>query len=462
MYKLNTWGKLYTLSKLNTWNKYDILNTCIYISLQISVFLSNFLYVYPLPKDCWVQIDIAKSTAAVINVNFLLLYLIINPMLKEIWYISNRIKVHKYIIGVILFTSFIHTGAHLYNYYFISKWKYLITTPAGITGIILYVAFIMIMISILMKNYDIFIYFHNLNVYLVIPIALILHGSFCFIKNEDFTCNSSNSLKYIAVPYGLLILYKCKFYYYSFQSTKTIHYAMYSKNILELTCKKDNFMFYPGEHVYIFCPKVSYTQWHPFTIASNPLDYNIFKLYIKRKGKWTDKFIEYVLNTEGRYYQPKIYISQSLGINYQQDLIQYKTLIIFANGVGITPFISLLKLCMNSIHEYVDKRIVLHWTCRDPQDFNIFLSDLNKYEQEKHHYININLYITGPDKNFNCKPLIFYTSRPQLDNVFYELDEIYAKDQLKVLFCCSKSMAKDVVKNCKKYNFNYSQGDFSI
>lgn len=42
-----------------------------------------------------------------------------------------------------------------------------------------------------------------------------------------------------------------------------------------------------GQWVLINCPSVSKTEWHPFTITSNPIEFGHVQVFIKESGDWT-------------------------------------------------------------------------------------------------------------------------------------------------------------------------------
>ena len=87
---------------------------------------------------------------------------------------------------------------------------------------------------------------------------------------------------------------------------------------------------------------------------------------------------------------------------------------------------------------------------------------MNKYKESRHHYLFIHLYITGTHKNFNCQPLTFTTKRPNVSIILKDISEIYDKNTTKILFCCYKTMTKDVIHYCKKYKLVYEKGEFNI
>lgn len=419
---------------------------CIWIIIQSVYFFTSFFYIN-LSEFSYI-VNIAKSSAALINMNSMILLLSINPCFK----IKNRIIVHKFILVSLLLFTLMHTGAHLYNYYLLQNYSFMYNTISGATGILVYLCIFMIIIGILLKSYEFFIYSHILSAYTIIPL-LTLHGSFCFIKNKQGECSPSTFWIWILGPLVFIMAYKIYFYYTCFKnSTYISNYKVHSNDIIELEFKKKQFSFKPGEYIYLNCPNISRLQWHPFTISSNPLKFNVFKLFIKNKGDWTSQFIGLIRNGTQL---PKIYVGKGISVNYLKDLINYDTIVIFASGIGITPFISLLKLFDTSYTYNNNKKIILHWICRDPSDFNLFLTDLITF----YYKIECHLYITKTDSNFYCKPFKFHYMRPDIDDILHRA-KIF--ENVKILHCCSPELTTSIETNCKKYKLIYEQGEFSI
>ena len=79
--------------------------------------------------------------------------------------------------------------------------------------------------------------------------------------------------------------------------------------------KPKNYEVKPGQYAFINVPSVSRFQWHPFSIASSPLNkYIIFM--IKRNGDWTGKFIDKLVKAK----KEKLRI-QDIDINKNEEQI---------------------------------------------------------------------------------------------------------------------------------------------
>ena len=177
-----------------------------YIVIQVVLFVFYYISFYNDP-DVSIMVNklghglvLSKSTAFLININFMILFLSINKAFvnkilnfSEIFPIHDNIVFHKVISVIILVLSIIHTIAHIFNFINLNPLLF-ITSVVGITGILLVIFFILLYSSVFF-SYNTFFYFHIL--YIPILISLLLHGSFCFVKDDNHKCSESNFYKFI-------------------------------------------------------------------------------------------------------------------------------------------------------------------------------------------------------------------------------------------------------------------------
>lgn len=65
-----------------------------------------------------------------------------------------------------------------------------------------------------------------------------------------------------------------------------------SDSVTEICIQKTKkFSYNPGQYIYIAIPEISWTQWHPFSIASAPNEDTV-KLYVRKAGNWTNALFE--------------------------------------------------------------------------------------------------------------------------------------------------------------------------
>lgn len=132
------------------------------------------------------------------------------------------------------------------------------------------------------------------------------------------------------------------------------------------------FHFKPGQYVMISYKNESgrMEDKHPFSIASSPLQKDYIRLGIKVIGNFTQGISKLKEGDE-------IIVSRPFG-DFIFDEDKYKNLVLFAGGIGITPFMSILdyahraKLANNFSLLYSNKTL----------DKTLFLEEIKKLEEK--------------------------------------------------------------------------------
>lgn len=105
-----------------------------------------------------------------------------------------------------------------------------------------------------------------------------------------------------------------------------------------ITCKHPcgrNWRYSAGQYILLQVPKVSFFQWHPFTISS--CRGNILQVHIKFDGDWTNKLRDVLPEDE----DVRVSIDGPFGAPAQR-FYDYDQSIIVGGGIGITPFSAIL------------------------------------------------------------------------------------------------------------------------
>ncbi|KAF3831217.1 hypothetical protein GH733_000840 [Mirounga leonina] len=265
----------------------------------------------------------------------------------------------------------------------------LLTTIAGVTGLIISLALILIMTSstefIRQVSYELFWYTHH--VFIIFFISLAIHGAgfcfvlFCFVlmasrivrgqtpesqlRHNVTFCRDHYAQWQKAAPcpmpqfsgkepsawkwvLGPVVLYACEriIRFWQFQQEVVITKVVsHPSGVLELHMKKRNFKMAPGQYVLIQCPSVSRLEWHPFTLTSAPQE-NFFSVHIRAAGDWTEALCK-AFGAEGPAPQelwslPRLAVDGPFGTALT-DVFHYPVSVCIAAGIGVTPFASLLK-----------------------------------------------------------------------------------------------------------------------
>ena len=119
-----------------------------------------------------------------------------------------------------------------------------------------------------------------------------------------------------------------------------------------------DFPFKPGQYMDLYCPQISKTEWHPFSMASSPRS-SSFVFFIKNagtschaflisnalisklsplSGNWTGALYEKAKRNEPIHFKIAGPYSAPTTFAYA-----YSDIVVAASGVGVTPMLSVLK-----------------------------------------------------------------------------------------------------------------------
>lgn len=340
MQRLLTWS-IFSLSQVGV-----ALWGCLRIGLNHKIF--------PGHPELKIGIAFAKTGAALVNWNAAIILLSMCRLAltrlratrfgEKTVLLDMNVEIHRISGLLFLLGSLLHAIAHFFNVINLGKlhaiyWAH----PTLVTGMLLMVMYMILSIpaySRYVKNkcYEAFQYSH----YLAIPsmVLLLSHGLFCFLKNSEGRCAGSTTWMFVCVPLLLALLElgwsTFRAYRFSYIS-KTISHP---SNVIEIQIRKPNFVFVPGQYVYLRIPAVSYFQWHPFTLTSAPEEDHI-SVHLRLVGDWTRAVAELLYGER---------MPETLGIHVDgpygcasQDFQKYDRVICIGAGIGQTPFASILK-----------------------------------------------------------------------------------------------------------------------
>lgn len=217
------------------------------------------------------------------------------------------------------------------------------------------------------------------------------------------------------------------------------------ENTVEIVCKHPrgkDWRYSAGQYILLQVPKVSFFQWHAFTISSCRKD--ILSVHIKCDGDWTNKLRDIALEND----EIKVGIDGPFGAPAQR-FYDYDYSIIVGGGIGITPFSAILTDLEESFEEQRDpwderrrsrsrsrpgsrrssrapsekqiqdfekparhpnpeQRVDFHWSVREKNDLLWFSDLLNRAIEGSHTQrlhgkleLNINTHITAKRKNIS-------------------------------------------------------------
>lgn len=250
--------------------------------------------------------------------------------------------------------------------------------------------------------------------------------------------------------------------------------------VTEIQVETQGFSHKIGHYVLLYIPDVSYWELHPFTIASEPEEKTL-RFYIEPKKGWTKRLHELGKQTSN----VRLTIDGPYGsLPFDIDGPQYKTFLLVAGGMGITP----IKAFLNYLSkQYKNSRnilnIVVVWSFRDirlvsevldqEELFSRYLvSSVFQFNKSQTQPVTrFKMFYTSREKELESKinvPLdpSLYTlelTRPNLGSFFDALIvECKVLDEKRVAVICSgpSSMVQETSDLCRKKSVRGISFDF--
>ncbi|RHY79616.1 hypothetical protein DYB26_001610 [Aphanomyces astaci] len=136
--------------------------------------------------------------------------------------------------------------------------------------------------------------------------------------------------------------------------------AVLSSEVVEITfeCVTG---YSPGDAVWIKVPALSKTQWHPFSVASTPLETpGLLTIYVKSLGKWSAGLHHYIRECHEKNVQPIIYMDG--GYTATAPISAAHSDVVFVGGgIGITPLMGQL---VHVLRSHPSQNVWLVWNVR--------------------------------------------------------------------------------------------------
>lgn len=385
---------------------------------------------------------------------------------------------HKICAYTILFWGIIHTVCHYINFYGVehiikinSMYNLHYTIFAGVSGHLMLISmfFIFVFSGIFFRKYyfELFWSFHHF--FVLMFIAYPFHGSGCFVKTNENKCMPY----YSGVIFGIIILiYIIERLVREFRPYVKIQGVRYFSNgVFKIKFLRNDFLYKPGQYILLKCDDISRIQWHPFTISSSPND-EFIEITIRCLGNWTTDLKNHLLAKSNGNLSYDTYIQFDGAFGSPIDTIcNYNAVILISSGIGITPYISMLKYILqsNRIKTLNIKKIDLIWINRDIEDFEWFNEELDYIEKNSECLVlNFHMFLTEKIKDISRLKIITSETIPHLNYIyktniilhygrpdFNKFCNTYIKNNnnLKVgcFVCSSKKVETCVKKACDKY-----------
>ncbi|XP_076595193.1 NADPH oxidase 1 [Chaetodon auriga] len=381
---------------------------------------------------------------------------------------------------------------------------FVFTTIAGLTGVIITLALILIITSsmeVIRRSYfEVFWYTHHL--FIIFFAGLVFHGAGRIVRGQketdppyNFTYCKDHIDEWGKNPecpipqfeggfpqtwmyvIGPMVLYLCERVLRFIRYMQTVQYrkiVMHPSKVLELQLLKNGFKMEVGQYVFLNCPAISQLEWHPFTMTSAPEE-DFFSVHIRSAGDWTDKLIDIMQQLPEGAQGPKMGVDGPFG-TASEDVFDYEVSMLVGAGIGVTPFASILKSIWYKFKESNPKlrtrKIYFYWLCRETHAFEWFADLLLVLEKEMEErgmgdFLTYKLYLTKWDQNHaffmrvhsdedtdivtGLKQKIYY-GRPAWDKEFEQVRKENPTSVVGTFLCGPEALGKVLEKKCVKYS----------
>ncbi|KAG5851845.1 NADPH oxidase 1 [Anguilla anguilla] len=378
------------------------------------------------------------------------------------------------------------------------------TTIAGVTGVIITLALILIITSsmeVIRRSYfEVFWYTHHL--FIIFFAGLVIHGAGRIVRSQTVTDPPHNysfckdrvedwgKIKECPIPQfaggfpqtwmwviGPMILYLCERILRFIRYTQTVRYrkiVIRPSKVLELQLVKAGFKMEVGQYVFLNCPSISQLEWHPFTMTSAPEE-DFFSVHIRSVGDWTQQLISMVEQLPEGAQGPKMAVDGPFG-TASEDVFDYEVSMLVGAGIGVTPFASILKSIWYKFKESNPKlrtrKIYFYWLCRETHAFEWFADLLQVLEKEMEergmgNFLTYKLFLTGWDYSHTAHVMVHFDEdkdvvtglkqkthygRPNWDREFEQIAKENPTSVVGTFLCGPEALAKTLEKKCIKYS----------
>ncbi|KAI8899190.1 FAD-binding domain-containing protein [Globomyces pollinis-pini] len=310
---------------------------------------------------------------------------------------------HSWIGYSICFWSLVHVVGYLVtyqsNYYFNSILDVLLANGSGITGLISIISLLVMSIfcygNLKVNRFNWFWITHRL--YIILYVALFFHTSFgCFGSLGFYRCrDNETSLWSSWIISGLIYLFEVMYRELrSRRSVDIIKVIQHPSNVVEIHFKKEFFNPQTAQYIFICCPEISSTEWHPFTLTSSPFDDHL-SIHMRVVGDWTMSFAQQLGgrfgSKEEQHLQPartlpKVLIEGCFG-QPSNGILNQEIAILIATDDNVIPYASTLK-SISYLLKYPDqsvtklKQVYFVWSAKDIKKFDWFSKLVNPLQSE--------------------------------------------------------------------------------
>jgi NADPH oxidase 5 len=429
-------------------------------------------------------VQIARGAGACLDFNGML---ILVPMLRTLltWIrrtflfalipVDHNVAIHKAVGHVIVFFSFVHSGAHLLNYTTLTRSleDSLFRTTAGLSGVVLLgIMLIMWLFALpLIRRTALYGLFSLTHVLYWAWFAAALFHAHSF-------------LPWAAAPVaGFLVeLLIRRLHKRNLTFVKAGEALPTGVTHLELH-RPPGFQFDAGEYVYLKIPRIGRISWHPFTISSNPEETGHIGLHVRALGNWTRR-LHRVLGKLAPQERSMPAILQGPYGSPSTRIFASKHAVLVGAGIGVTPFASILRSIVaraRSKDGAKPEKVYFFWLYRGQQTFEWFSELLEEIDGLRLKQLEINVCLTdarinsttgllkvgmdlvhGATRRDILTGLTARTSfgQPDWNQIFYKIGGEHSYGRVDVFFCGPYPLGRIVRAAARRAGFGFRMEQF--
>jgi len=446
-----------------------------------------------------VTVPMARATATAIKLNSALILLTVLrnflSWVRGTWVgsylpVDQNISLHKLLAWLIMFFATIHVVAHCVNFYKIAyvvdptvliqlgllqpgqtpptPWQAVFSTLPGATGVVIVITMWLMYVtaasSARRPMFEFFWFTHHL--FVIYYVVTSVHGASALLEPPTFWC-------WIIGPLVLYLIERIVRIIRGSQKTIVLKAISHPSRVIEVRLKKATFKYHAGQYVFLQCPYLAEFEWHPFTISSSP-DEDFMSCHIRNAGDWTGALVK-LLNPESKLGvvqsnmisapngKPIFLVDGPFG-TASEEVWKYEYVSLWAAGIGVTPFASILKSIRFQIKKGSTslKKVQFYWINREQTEFEWFIDLLVELSQSCP-YLEINLFFTGRvsaaevtkamkgGAKVSLGHFLQQTTfaRPDIPKIFEANAQTLSGKKVGVFFCGPPAIARQLQKACE-------------
>jgi len=322
--------------------------------------------------------------------------------------------------------------------------------------------------------FNVFWYTHHL--FVIYYVALSIHGTSAILEPATFYYWISGPAFFYGLERTVRVLRGS-------QETMLLLAIAHPSKVLELQMKKSSFKYKPGQYLFLNCPHIAGQEWHPFTISSAPEE-NFVSVHIRVVGDWTQDIWK-LINPDNKLgiVQENLCsgpdgrsifrIDGPFGAASEEVFTNnFKTVVLVAGGIGVTPFASILKSIRFKIQNSGTtsiQKVYFYWISRDKYCFEWFNEILAALEMENiNNFLEIHTYLTQQMRLSEIRNVMFgmnedgldsitglqtptHFGRPDWKAIFQQIGTVNPKQDIGVFFCGPSVLSKQLYRVCKQF-----------